>query len=117
MNRSSVIGFVAGAVVGIAVTLLLVQFALVSKVFLWPAIPGAAVVMYIQGGGTVVVPSTAVLVANAAIYGFVGLLVGMLVGFIRSQKKPPLGHCQACGYDLRGNVSGVCPECGTRYDR
>jgi hypothetical protein len=23
------------------------------------------------------------------------------------------GHCQNCGYDLTGNVSGVCPECGT----
>lgn len=23
------------------------------------------------------------------------------------------GHCQHCGYDLTGNVSGRCPECGT----
>ncbi len=23
------------------------------------------------------------------------------------------GHCQRCGYDLTGNVSGICPECGT----
>ena len=22
------------------------------------------------------------------------------------------GKCPACGYDLTGNVSGVCPECG-----
>jgi hypothetical protein len=22
------------------------------------------------------------------------------------------GHCQKCGYDLTGNVSGRCPECG-----
>ena len=22
------------------------------------------------------------------------------------------GHCEHCGYDLTGNVSGVCPECG-----
>ena len=22
------------------------------------------------------------------------------------------GHCQHCGYDLTGNVSGRCPECG-----
>jgi len=27
-------------------------------------------------------------------------------------RRPPKGHCQACGYDLTGNVSGVCPECG-----
>lgn len=23
------------------------------------------------------------------------------------------GHCGACGYDLTGNLSGRCPECGT----
>jgi hypothetical protein len=25
-------------------------------------------------------------------------------------------RCRACGYDLTGNVSGVCPECGSRLD-
>jgi hypothetical protein len=25
----------------------------------------------------------------------------------------PIGHCQTCGYNLTGNVSGACPECGT----
>jgi hypothetical protein len=29
----------------------------------------------------------------------------------RSRRRP--GGCAACGYDLTGNVSGVCPECGT----
>jgi hypothetical protein len=24
-----------------------------------------------------------------------------------------VGHCGQCDYDLAGNVSGVCPECGT----
>jgi len=23
------------------------------------------------------------------------------------------GHCRKCEYDLTGNVSGICPECGT----
>jgi len=23
------------------------------------------------------------------------------------------GLCRSCGYDLQGNVSGICPECGT----
>ncbi len=31
--------------------------------------------------------------------------------FWRDRRHPP-GHCQKCGYDLQGNVSGVCPECG-----
>jgi hypothetical protein len=29
----------------------------------------------------------------------------------RSRRRP--GLCKSCGYDLTGNVSGVCPECGT----
>ncbi len=30
----------------------------------------------------------------------------------RDRRRIPLGHCQKCGYNLTGNVSGVCPECG-----
>ena len=32
-------------------------------------------------------------------------------------RRPLRGHCQKCGYDLQGNVSGVCPECGRRLKR
>ncbi len=28
--------------------------------------------------------------------------------------RPPPNHCQSCGYNLTGNVSAVCPECGVR---
>ncbi len=31
-----------------------------------------------------------------------------------TRKTPPIGHCHQCGYNLTGNVSGTCPECGTR---
>jgi len=27
------------------------------------------------------------------------------------------GHCSKCGYDLTGNTSGCCPECGTETKR
>ena len=33
----------------------------------------------------------------------------------RDSKYPP-GYCQECGYNLTGNVSGVCPECGTKVE-
>lgn len=26
-------------------------------------------------------------------------------------------HCARCGYNLQGNVSGICPECGTAVER
>jgi hypothetical protein len=31
---------------------------------------------------------------------------------IVSARRKSAGLCGACGYDLTGNVSGVCPECG-----
>lgn len=27
----------------------------------------------------------------------------------------PPGHCQQCGYDVRANSSGVCSECGAKF--
>jgi len=44
------------------------------------------------------------------------VLVGVgpwLVARIRWRRIVPPGHCQTCRYDLTGNVSGRCPECGT----
>ncbi len=35
-----------------------------------------------------------------------------VVLWLRDRRYPP-GHCRKCGYDLTGNVSGICPECGT----
>jgi hypothetical protein len=31
----------------------------------------------------------------------------------RRRNRPPPGHCRSCRYDLTGNVTGVCPECGS----
>ena len=30
----------------------------------------------------------------------------------RRLRRPLPGHCRKCGYDLTGNVTGVCSECG-----
>ena len=42
------------------------------------------------------------------------LLSALVAGWLwrRDRPRPGPGHCQRCGYNLRGNVSGVCPECG-----
>ncbi len=32
------------------------------------------------------------------------------------RRSPLPGHCVSCGYDLTGNVSGRCPECGRILD-
>ncbi len=42
------------------------------------------------------------------------LIVAVLTAalFYRDHRRIPPGHCQKCGYDLTGNMSGKCPECG-----
>ena len=34
----------------------------------------------------------------------------------RRNRRRRHGLCLKCGYDLTGNTSGVCPECGTAID-
>lgn len=36
-----------------------------------------------------------------------------LVGRLRRRRRSGPGRCRRCSYDLTGNTSGVCPECGT----
>jgi hypothetical protein len=41
-----------------------------------------------------------------------GATVWAWLAYRRRRDRDLPGHCRACGYDLKGNVSGVCPECG-----
>ncbi len=41
------------------------------------------------------------------------LIVLTAIAWLANRFRYPLGHCQRCGYNLKGNISGVCPECGT----
>jgi hypothetical protein len=44
------------------------------------------------------------------------LLVAIPTAYLcwRDRRRIPPGHCRKCGYNLTGNVSGVCPECGVK---
>ncbi|MEW6252310.1 MAG: hypothetical protein AB1716_16850 [Planctomycetota bacterium] len=53
--------------------------------------------------------------------GALGLLLSwpftalvFIVGNPRFRSSDTAAKCSKCGYNLTGNVSGVCPECGTR---
>ena len=39
-------------------------------------------------------------------------ITAALIVFWWTTPKPVPGHCLTCGYNLTGNVSGRCPECG-----
>jgi hypothetical protein len=44
---------------------------------------------------------------------FIGLgLACAVIVAIPTFRDNPVGCCQTCGYDLTGNTSGRCPECG-----
>jgi hypothetical protein len=54
--------------------------------------------------------------------GHVGVALGLIAMLIavrvlrwlrRVERSRRLHFCYTCGYDLTGNVSGACPECGT----
>jgi hypothetical protein len=42
------------------------------------------------------------------------LPAGRLVSSVRRRLRRRRCACGSCGYDLTGNVSGVCPECGDK---
>lgn len=44
------------------------------------------------------------------------LLAGTPTAYLcyRDRRRIPIQCCQACGYDLTGNTSGICPECGNK---
>jgi predicted RNA-binding Zn-ribbon protein involved in translation (DUF1610 family) len=41
------------------------------------------------------------------------ILIPLAVWLFRRAYHTPPAVCRSCGYDLTGNVSGECPECGT----
>jgi hypothetical protein len=54
------------------------------------------------------------IIAVAAYAWLTRLLGPRAVREIPCPKCGYVGHCRNCGYNLTGNVSGVCPECGER---
>jgi hypothetical protein len=62
--------------------------------------------VYSDGSGYAWAPLWAIAAASGAVACAAGYR-----GW-RRQRRSGHGRCPRCGYDLTGNVSGVCPECG-----
>lgn len=43
------------------------------------------------------------------------LLILPAVRMLRTRARSERGHCVKCGYNLTGNTSGACPECGEPF--
>ena len=61
-------------------------------------------------------------ISNVEVSAFLLLLISSLPLVVAARKlvvwtraifRRPEGHCRRCGYNLTGNTSGICPECGT----
>ncbi len=76
---------------------------------LCPATLPAALVVILVGASVWDSPAAALQVAAFAAVCF-GPAFGLTWLGLHCRHKP--GHCDRCGYDLTGNVSGRCPECG-----
>jgi hypothetical protein len=67
--------------------------------------------MTLFGFTLVLLPILFILWVIAAVRG--GLRARRGIVALRGLLRRNRGFCPRCGYCLRGNVSGICPECGT----
>jgi len=70
----------------------------------------STMLVHFVGGGewSVRLRLLAVYGTNLLIFSIMGVCGSIWVG-----QRNPTHMCKECAYDLTGNVSGVCPECGT----
>ena len=57
------------------------------------------------------IPCFAIFIAQVAIIWFAAVRPWRI-----RRRRMMSGQCVGCGYDLTGNVSGRCPECGEMVD-
>jgi hypothetical protein len=111
VGRNEAIGWTLQLSSGVVAALLNVVFCIILSERTIPpplrAIPvagsAAACIVLIAGPMRIGMLEMAMLVSP--------LLIGAVAVALVCAHAPPAGQC-SCGYDLRGNASGICPECG-----
>lgn len=110
------VSFFVGCVVGMCSSLMVVP--LLERRDLRYALPlvygGAAIVTiaYMATSRSLYYPLDSAVPAFLSVCG-----LSVLAAFICPPfRVPRAGLCEGCGYDLTGNTSGVCPECGAAFE-
>jgi rRNA maturation endonuclease Nob1 len=67
-----------------------------------------------EGAGSKLLRDNLILQYVGLLLTFLGLIRGLVSSF--TDPRYLAGHCHGCGYDLTGNISGTCPECGQKTD-
>ncbi len=49
-------------------------------------------------------------------YAYCGVVTAVGLMIVCQARVSFAGRCHRCAYDLRGNESGICPECGTEVE-
>lgn len=81
----------------------------------YAVVAGFWMVVYYLIAFVLLVPIFPLIIPGGAIVGVI-LFVAAIMSEWRWEKKQVWPHCPICQYDLTGNASGVCPECGTRIE-
>ncbi len=110
-------GWSLGLLFGVLVSLPIIDWPtlgyLTVCLIIWT--PGFVVAMLLSSYVSIEV--VLVFCVNMACFGLVGEFVGRRVEKNKRRKRRIDGLCENCGYDLTGNESGKCPECGTAIEK
>lgn len=79
-----------------------------SLTFVSPGVPG---------GSTVSLTAIRFPTWPVVVLLFVYPVVALLRGPLRRRRRRRRGQCENCGYDLTGNTSGICSECGAELNQ
>lgn len=77
-------------------------------------LPGAICGMILTGGNMHSQLGWDIAIVGSSL--FWGAIGAILVRVLKLPRRalPKVGYCPSCAYDLTGNVTGICPECGLR---
>ena len=106
-TRGAIAGSLVGGTIGLVLCFVAPKFALIS------VLPCVLPVLRITEAGRDPLMNHGLIIV-VGVYAFLGALIGALIG--TRGRKPKPGYCLKCGYDLTGNESGKCPECGEAID-